>query len=71
MEFSRGLIETSGYERAGFAALIVSTEDAVPDTIAGLTEAETRCGVPLTDSETCPANPCSADTVMVSVPLLV
>src|SRR5256885_15203101 len=46
-------------ERAGFAALIVSTEDAVPDTIAGLTEAETRRGVPLTESETGPANPCS------------
>ena len=56
-------------DRAGFVALIVSMEDPAPDTVVGLRDAETRCGVPLTDSETGPVNPCSADTVMVSVPV--
>ena len=48
--------------------LIVSVEEPAPDTVVGLSDAETREGTPPTLSDTAPVNPCSADTVMVSWP---
>ena len=44
-------------ERAGLVALIVSTDEPPSDTVVGLSEAETRCGIPLTLKETVPVKP--------------
>jgi len=54
---------------AGLLARIASTELPDPDTVVELHDPEARDGTPLTLNETVPLNPCTADTVTVSVPV--
>jgi hypothetical protein len=55
---------------ARLLARIVSTEEPDPDTVVERYDAEMREGTPLTLNETVPLNPCTADTVTVSVPFV-